>query len=64
MPIGALVLIKKLSLSVSVSVCVSGYAFRRASRHRAETWHGGRGHGPRGSRATFRGDPIKGQRSS
>ena len=26
-----------------VCVCVSGYAFRHASRYRTESWHGGRG---------------------
>ena len=24
-------------------ICMSGYAFRHASRYRAESWHGGRG---------------------
>ena len=27
----------------SVCVYVSGYAFRHASRYRAESWHGGKG---------------------
>ena len=33
---------------VCVGGCVflSGYAFRRASRYGAETWHGGRGRAP------------------
>ena len=46
MPIGALVLIKKPTLSVCQFVSVSGYAFRSASTHRAETWHGGRAWAP------------------
>ena len=29
---------------VRMGVCMSGYAFRHASRYRAESWHGGRGH--------------------
>ena len=28
---------------ISKSLCVSGYAFRHASRYGAESWHGGRG---------------------
>ena len=31
------------SVCVFKYVCMSGYAFRRALRYRAETWHGGRG---------------------
>ena len=27
-------------------ICMSGYAFRHASRYLAETWHGGRGWAP------------------
>ena len=30
-------------IKISKSVCVSGYAFRHASRYGAETWHGGTG---------------------
>ena len=33
----------KIIESVSLSVCMSGYAFCHASRYRAESWHGGRG---------------------
>ena len=51
-------------MCVCVCVCVSGYVFSHALRYRAESWHGGRGEGPRGLRAYFRSDPIKGQRSS
>ena len=30
-------------MCICMYVCMSGYAFRHASRYRAETWHGGRG---------------------
>ena len=39
---GALVYTTKIRESVCVCTCMSGYAFRHASRYRAETWHGGR----------------------
>ena len=45
-----------LLLLIKESVCVSGYAFRHASRYGA--WHGGE-MGPRGSKPYFRSDPIK-----
>ena len=28
---------------VYMYVCMSGYAFRHASKYQAESWHGGRG---------------------
>ena len=45
-------------------VCMSGYAFRYALRYGAEKVGMVIGDGPQGSRAYFRSDPIKGQRSS
>ena len=44
-------------------VSVYGYAFRRALRYGAETWHGV-GDGPARFECAFRSDPTKGQRSS
>ena len=47
-----------------VYVCMSGYAFRHASRYPAEIWHGGRGRAPEVCGHIFEVTPIKGQRSS
>ena len=59
---GALVYITKIMESVCVYVCMSGYAFRLASRYRAETWHGGRGRAPEVCRHIFEATPpgVKG----
>ena len=32
-----------VGVCVYMYVCMSGYAFRHASRYQAESWHGGRG---------------------
>ena len=40
-----------------------GYAFRRALRYRAETWHRGRGRAHEDLRAYIRSDTTEGQRS-
>ena len=53
----------KIIESVCMYVCMSGYAFRHALRYPAESWHGGRGMGPRGLWAYFQSDPTWGQRS-
>ena len=36
-------IMESVGVYVCVYVCMSGYAFRHASRYRAESWHGGRG---------------------
>ena len=43
-------------------VCVSGYAFRNASRYGAETWHGDRGRTPEAQEYIFEAIPpgVKG----
>ena len=49
-----------------VCVCVSGYAFRHASRDRAESWHGGRGRAHEVCGHIFEATPpgVKGQPGS
>ena len=47
-----------------MGVCMYGYAFRRALRHWADTWHGGRGRAPEVWGQLFRSDRTKGQKSS
>ena len=42
-----------------VYVCMSGYAFRHASRYPAETWHGGRGRAPEVCGHIFKVTPSK-----
>ena len=43
---------------VCVYVCVSGYAFRHASRYGAETWHGERGWAPEAQEHIFEVTPL------
>ena len=50
--------------SVSLSVCLSGYAFRHALSYRAESLHGGRGRAHKVCGHIFRSNPTWGQRSS
>ena len=40
-------------------VCLSGYAFRHASRYGAETWHGDRGWAPEAQEHIFKVTPLK-----
>ena len=40
-------------------VCVSGYAFRHASRYGAETWHGDRGQAPEAQEHILEATPSK-----
>ena len=49
----------KISKSVCVFVCVSGYTFRHALRYRAENWHGGRGRAHEVCGHTFEATPPK-----
>ena len=44
---------------VYVYVCVSGYAFRHASKYGAETWHGDRGWAPKAQEHIFEVTPLK-----
>ena len=59
---GALVYITKISKSVCMYVCMSGYAFHHALRYRAESWHGGRGRAHKVCGHIFEGTPpgVKG----
>ena len=45
--------INKFAMSVCLSVCLSRYAFGRASTYGAETWHGGRVWQAGGNRQLF-----------
>ena len=53
------ILLKKPTLSVCLSVCLSGYAFRSASTHQAETWEGRRVWAPEVQEQLFEVTPSK-----
>ena len=48
-----------VGVCVCVYICMSGYAFRHASRYQAESWHGGRGRAPEVCGHIFEVTPSK-----